>query len=69
MDKNKMIENAEKIMGVMKSGYRYTLSKLQEITAVASTDLCMAILLLIRDNRIQQFQCEEGVCYALVKRG
>lgn len=69
MDKNKMIENAEKIMGVMKSGYRYTLSKLQEITAVASTDLCMAILLLIRDNRIRQFQCEEGVCYALVKKG
>lgn len=68
MDKNKMIENAEKIMGVMKSGYRYTLSKLQEITAVASTDLCMAILLLIRDNRIRQFQCEEGVCYALVKK-
>lgn len=67
MDKNKMTKNAEKIMGVMKSGYRYTLSKLQEITAVATTDLCMAILLLIRDNRIRQFQCEDGVCYALVK--
>lgn len=62
-----MSKNAEKIMGVMKSGYRYTLSKLQEITAFATTDLCMAILLLIRDNRITQFQCEDGVCYALVK--
>ena len=67
MDKNKMTKNAEKMMKVMKSGYRYTLSKLQEITAFGSTELCMALLLLIRDKRIKQFQCEEGVCYVLVK--
>ena len=67
MDKNKMMKNAEKIMKVMKTGYRYTLAKLQEITAFGSTELCMAILLLIRDNRVKQFQCEEGVCYVLSK--
>ena len=67
MDKKKMSMNAEKIMGVMKAGYRYTLSKLQEITAFGTTELCMAILLLIRDNRVKQFQCEEGVCYVLEK--
>ena len=67
MDRKKMTKNAEKIMGVMKSGYRYTLAKLQEITAFATTDLCMAILLLIRDKRVEQFQCEEGVCYVLAK--
>ena len=67
MDKNKMMKNAEKIIGVMKTGYRYTLSKLQEITAFGSTELCMAILLLIRDERVKQFQCEEGVCYVLEK--
>lgn len=67
MDKNKMMKNAEKIMKVMKTGYRYTLSKLQEITAFGSTELCMAILLLIRDERVKQFQCEEGVCYVLSK--
>ena len=67
MDKNKMIKNAEKIMKVMKTGYRYTLAKLQEITAFGSTELCMAILLLIRDERVKQFQCEEGVCYVLEK--
>ena len=67
MDKNKMMKNAEKIMKVMKTGYRYTLAKLQEITAFGSTDLCMAILLLIRDERVKQFQCEEGVCYVLEK--
>ena len=67
MDKNKMMKNAEKILTVMKTGYRYTLAKLQEITAFGSTELCMAILLLIRDERVKQFQCEEGVCYVLEK--
>ena len=67
MDKKKMTMNAEKIMGVMKAGYRYTLSKLQEITAFGSTELWMAILVLIRDERVKQFQCEEGVCYVLSK--
>ena len=67
MDKNKMMKNAEKIMKVMKTGYRYTLAKLQEITAFGSTELCMAILLLIRDERVKQFQCEEGVCYVFEK--
>ena len=67
MDKNKMMKNAEKIMKVMKTGYRYTLAKLQEITAFGSTELCMAILVLIRDERVKQFQCEEGVCYVLEK--
>ena len=67
MDKNKMMKNAEKIMKVMKTGYRYTLAKLQEITAFGTTELCMAILLLIRVERVKQFQCEEGVCYVLEK--
>ena len=67
MDRKKMSMNAEKIMRVMKAGYRYTLSKLQEITAFGTTELCMAILVLIRDNRVKQFQCEEGVCYVLSK--
>ena len=67
MDKNKMKKNAEKVMGVMKTGYRYTLSKLQEITAFGTTELCMAILLLIRDKQVHQFQCEEGVCYVFEK--
>ena len=65
MDRIKMARNAEKIVGVMRTGYRYTLSRLQEITTFGSTELCMAILVLIRDHRVKQFQCEEGVCYVL----
>ena len=67
MDKNKMAVNAEKVMHVMKAGYRYTLTKLQEITAFGTTELCMAMLVLIRDKRVEQFQCEQGVCYVLNK--
>ena len=65
MDRIKMARNAEKIVGVMRTGYRYTLSRLQEITTFGSTELCMAILVLIRDQRVKQFQCEEGVCSVL----
>jgi hypothetical protein len=50
-------------MKVMEKGYRYTLAKLQEITSFGTTELCMAMLLLIRDNKVQQLQCKEGICY------
>ena len=68
MDRIKMARNAEKIVGVMRTGYRYTLSRLQEITTFGSTELCMAILVLMRDQRVKQFQCEEGVCYVLSRQ-
>ena len=68
MDKIKMARNAEKIVEVMKTGYRYTLSRLQEITTFGTTELGMAILVLIRDQRVKQFQCEEGVCYILSRQ-
>ena len=67
MDKNKMMRNAEKILRVMKTGYRYTLTKLEEMTSFGTTELCMAMLLLIRDNRVKQFQSEQGICYILNK--
>jgi hypothetical protein len=51
----------------MQEGYRYTLSKLEELTAFGSTELCLALLLLIRSEQIRQFQCEDGVCYVLKK--
>lgn len=62
-----MMRNAEKILRVMKTGYRYTLTKLEEMTSFGTTELCMAMLLLIRDNRVKQFQSEQGICYVLNK--
>ena len=67
MDRNQMKKNAEKLLRVMKVGYRYTLLKLEEITHFGPTELCLALLLLIRNEQIRQFQCEDGVCYVLKK--
>ena len=67
MDWKQLMKNAEKLTKVMKVGCRYTLSKLEEITAIRSTELCMAILLLIRSEHIRQVLCEDGICYVLKK--
>jgi hypothetical protein len=67
MDRNQMKKDAEKLLQVMKVGYRYTLIKLEEMTHFSSTKLCLALLLLIRSEHIRQFQCEDGVCYVLKK--
>ena len=65
MDKNRIKKNAEKIIQVMKAGYQYTLNKLQEITTFGSTELCLALLVLIRENKVQQFLSDDGVKYSL----
>lgn len=66
MDKNIIRTNADKIIRLMKVGYEYTLTKLEEITTFGITELCMAILVLIRDNKVRQFQSNEGVRYILI---
>ena len=66
MDKNIIRTNADKIIHLMKVGYAYTLTKLEEITAFGITELCMALLVLIRDNKVRQFQSNEGVRYILI---
>ncbi|MBR2457157.1 MAG: hypothetical protein IKB31_08365 [Bacteroidaceae bacterium] len=66
LDKRIITQNAEKVMRYMKSGYLYTLNKLQEITDFGATELCLALLLLIQQNKIEQLQDEEGgIRYAL----
>ena len=66
MDKNIIRTNADKIIRLMKVGYEYTLTKLEEITTFGITELCMALLVLIRDNKVKQFQSNEGVRYILI---
>ena len=63
LDKNKVKKNAEQIVSAMSQGYRYSLSKLQELTKFNTTDLCLAMLVLIQDHRVQQLQCGNAVCY------
>lgn len=64
-DKRIIRKNAERIMAYMKIGYQYTLNKLQEITAFDTTELCLALLLLIQQNKVEQLQSDEGIRYAL----
>ncbi len=66
MDKNIIRTNADKIIRSMKAGYVYTLSKLEEITTFGITELCMALLVLIQENKVKQFNSKEGVRYTLV---
>ena len=66
MDRKIMTMNAEKVFRAMKKGYQYTLAKLQEITTIGATELCMALLVLIKDKKIKQFKSSDGVQYTLV---
>ena len=49
----------------MKKDYQYSLAKLEEITSIRGTQLCLAILVLIQEKRVVQFLIEDGVRYAL----
>ena len=65
MDKIAIRKNAEKIIKTMKKGYQYSLNKLQELTTFGSTELCLAILVLIQENKIEQYLSDNGVRYIL----
>jgi len=65
LDKIKIKKNAESIIGLMKTGYQYSLSKLEEITRIGTTELCLALLVLIQENRVEQYQGEDGIRYAI----
>ena len=66
MDRIKMKKNGERILQKMQVGYHYSLEKLQEITSVATTDLCLAILVLIKEHKVKQIQGNQGsVSYML----
>lgn len=58
-------KNAERIIGLMKVGYQYSLSKLEEITHISTTELCLALLVLIQENKVEQYQSEDGIRYAI----
>lgn len=57
--------NAEKIVRMMKKGYQYSMNKLEEMTRISSTELCLALLLLIKEKKVEQYLIEDGVRYAL----
>jgi hypothetical protein len=46
-------------------GYQYTLKKLQELTTFGSTELCLALLVLIQEKKVEQYLSDNGVRYVL----
>ncbi len=45
--------NSDMVYALMGNGH-YTFAYLQEMSKLESSDLCIALLILIRDNRIMQ---------------
>lgn len=65
IDKNLIKKNADRLIVSMKKGYQYTLTRLQVITSFSATELCLALLVLIQENKVEQYKCDDGVRYAL----
>ncbi|WP_300725015.1 hypothetical protein [uncultured Bacteroides sp.] len=56
-----------KVYSSMKRIGRYSFSELQRLTELTNTDLCLALIHLIAENKVEQNVNENGVFYTLVK--
>ena len=65
LDKEHIRENST-FHGKMKGMYRYTFSELQRLTNLGSTELCLALIQLLREEKITQDRGPQGICYATV---
>lgn len=49
----------------MRQMYRYSFDELQHFTRLGSTDLCLTLILLVQEGKIEQNRNEFGVYYVL----
>lgn len=61
----KIKKNSGRIIGMMRQMYRYSFDELQHFTCLGSTDLCLALILLVQEGKIEQNRNEFGVYYVL----
>lgn len=54
--------NSEKLYSMLEKGKSYTFTQLQIISHFDNINLCLVLIQLIRENRIEQ-RNEEGICY------
>ena len=66
INKELISKNSTLLYGKMKKMYRYTFSELQKIRNIGSTDLCLALIQLLQENKIMQDKGPQGRCYAAV---
>ena len=57
--------NSRKVYDVIARCTRCTFAELQGLCHLANTDLCMALVQLIRENKIEQKSGKQGVYYCL----
>lgn len=63
MDLN--IQNSMRLLDTMSIGYKYTYRELQEKCGFTETQLCLALLCLLRDGIISQYR-DADVVYELL---
>ncbi len=56
---DKIIANSKSLLKKMNSGCRYTYYELLDICGLTETDLCYAILYLLRDGKMVQYRMQE----------
>lgn len=65
INKEMIKKNGGRIIGTMQRMCRYSFEELQRYTRLGSTDLCLALLLLVQESRIEQNRDGAGVYYVL----
>ena len=66
INKELISKNSTLLHGEIKKMYRYTFSELQKLANLGSTDLCLALIQLLQENKIMQDKGPQGICYAAV---
>lgn len=61
----KIKKNSGRIIGMMRQMCRYSFEELQHFTRLGSTELCLALIFLVQEGKIEQNRDEFGVYYAL----
>ncbi len=57
--------NSRKVYDILLRYTRCTFGELENLCNMASTDLCMAILQLLREKKIEQVSGNQGIYYRL----
>ena len=65
LDKEHIRKNSRFLYGKMKRMYRYSFNELQRLTNFESTELCLALIQLLQEDKITQEKRPEGIYYAV----
>ena len=56
-------QNSRRVYDLMKQMYRYTFKELEQVTSLDCTDLCLALIELQREGRLEYRKNETGIYY------